>query len=136
MGSSNRLPDISVQRLPSRLGDPHPCDLDLARARNDALGGRRRQPGVHKVDHQRDGEAVRAHDRFGHALGRVGEQFERAAVVVITSGFAVGGHGTKAVKLSEYAADGLSEWRAERSPKGLKRLVGAPGLAPGARWFI
>jgi len=42
------------------VGDPHPRDFELARARDNALGMRRREPGAYKLDHVADSEAVRA----------------------------------------------------------------------------
>src|SRR5262245_31640629 len=64
-----------------RLGDPHQRDLHPMLARAHPLWRRGRQPGAHKFDHQRDGEAMRDHLRLGRAIAGCSKQFERAAAV-------------------------------------------------------
>jgi hypothetical protein len=49
--------------------------------RNRGRGQTSDRPGAHKLDHLRDREAVREHDRLGAAVGARGEQFERAAAI-------------------------------------------------------
>src|SRR5262249_11977748 len=72
---------LSLHHPPSRFGEPQRRDLHLVLVRDDALGRRAREPRAHKLDHLRDGEAVRDHDRFRAAVARRGEQFERAAAI-------------------------------------------------------
>jgi hypothetical protein len=49
-----------------------------------ALGRRRREPGVHQLDHLFDREAMRQPDRLGAAVAAGGQQFERAAAAGAT----------------------------------------------------
>ena len=71
----------ATDRPPPRLCDLHANDLDRPSAGNHPLRRRDREAGDAQVDQQRDGEAVRQHDRLGAALGSAGEQSERAAAV-------------------------------------------------------
>jgi hypothetical protein len=91
---------LSRQRSPPGLGDCHPHNFERASARDHALGCRGRQPSDAQINHLLDGEAVRDHDRFGRAIARRGQQFERAAAV---------GLGAAAV------AAGLGAWSTKRS---------------------
>jgi hypothetical protein len=59
---------IARQCSPPRLGDPQPRNFELLTARDDARGGRGRQPGAHKLDHLRNRETVCEHDRLGAAV--------------------------------------------------------------------
>jgi hypothetical protein len=43
-------------------------NLERARAAKHALGHRRRETGVHQLDHHVDRKAVREHDRLGAAV--------------------------------------------------------------------
>lgn len=67
------------ERLPPRFGDLHPRDFDGTRSHRHALRCCRRQPGADQIGYLWDGEPVCEHDRFGAAVWRCGEQFERAA---------------------------------------------------------
>src|SRR5262249_49083635 len=49
------------------------------RARDHALARRARQPGADQLDHLRDREAVREHQRFRAAVATGGEQFQSAS---------------------------------------------------------
>jgi len=69
------------ERPPSRVGDPHRRDFKRVPTGDHALGGRGREPGAHKLDHLRDGEAVREHHRFGRAVARAREKFKGAKSV-------------------------------------------------------
>src|SRR4029077_10322944 len=66
---------------PSRLRDPHPRYLDRARTHRHALGIYCREPGVDQLDHLRNREATRKHDRLGAAVRAGGEQFKRPPAV-------------------------------------------------------
>jgi hypothetical protein len=56
-------------------------DLDLFAAGDHALVPRRREVCTDQLDHLRDGEPVREHQRFRAAVAAGREQFERAAAV-------------------------------------------------------
>jgi hypothetical protein len=56
------------QRAPTRVGDPHPGQLDRLPAGEDSLGRRRRQVFAHQARHQTEVEAVRHQERIGRAV--------------------------------------------------------------------
>jgi hypothetical protein len=73
------------ERFQSGIRDPHARDLGRLAAGGDALGLCGSQPGIHQLDHLRDGEPVREHHRFGAAVAAGGKQFERAAAAGATT---------------------------------------------------
>src|SRR5262249_57743655 len=86
-GPSSR---VLRERLPSRLGDLHPCGLDPASATadNHALAVRSREPSAHKVEYLPDRKAMRPQHRLGAAVARRGQQFERAYAVGLRAAMA------------------------------------------------
>jgi hypothetical protein len=68
-------PRLFQHRSP-RGRDPQRRDFHRLAAGHDALAGRRREPGAHKLDHVGDREAVCSQDAFGAAVLARREQLE------------------------------------------------------------
>jgi hypothetical protein len=68
------------QRRPPGLGDPDPDDFDGSPGRVNALGLRRREPGIDQVGDESGAQAVGEQERLGLAVGGVGQQLQGAAV--------------------------------------------------------
>jgi hypothetical protein len=86
------------KRSSPRFRDPHPRDPMCAHRQARARQLRSPDPRVNKLDHLRDGESMRNHDRLGAAVAAGGEQFERPAAI----GFGAAAEG------SRHLAGGLS----------------------------
>src|SRR5258706_4538309 len=78
-GSACRPREGLFQRLPSVVRNFHPRDLHYLAVGDHALGVCGHEPVAHQFEQQLGRKSVRGHEGFGAAVGRGGEQFERAA---------------------------------------------------------
>jgi hypothetical protein len=78
---------IAGQRLPPRLSDPRPRDLDPLVARHHALYLRTYEPCAHQLDQQISRKTIREQKGFGTAVGGR-QQLEHAATTAAGLGAA------------------------------------------------
>ncbi len=122
------VPNLAEHPLP-RTRDPHPRDFHLARARDHALGGHRRETGADKLRDVRGREAVRVQDRFRAAFGAAAvQQFKRPDAVGLDGASAMARRRHRGGRITGCTRDtvGLAIARENQAQLARRDTIGTP----------